>query len=81
MLPPWNKTASHDIARMAIGAVFFWPALFLPEGGDGPEATEYGRLKGERDALERIAIQRECGITVQPIEQKPKQEGQQVFCG
>jgi len=51
--------------------------LFFLEGGDGPEAAEYGRLKGERDALEKVAIQKECGIIFQPIEQKPKQEEQQ----
>jgi hypothetical protein len=45
---------------MALGLVLFWPALFFI-GGDGPEAQEYGRLKGEYDALEKASIQEECG--------------------
>jgi hypothetical protein len=65
-----QKTSSNDAAQMAVGMILFWPALFFLEGGDGPEAAEYGRLKGERDALERVAIQKECGIMFQPIEQK-----------
>ena len=46
-----DKTASNDNAQMAIGLVLFWPTLFFLEGGDGPEAAEYARLKGEVDAL------------------------------
>jgi hypothetical protein len=65
-----QKTASNDTAQMAVGMILFWPALFFLEGGDGPEAAEYGRLKGERDALEKVAIQKECGIMFQPIKQK-----------
>lgn len=53
--------ASGDAWQMGIGLVLFWPALFFLEFGDGPEAQEYGRLKGERDTLEKTAIQKECG--------------------
>jgi len=69
-----DKKASGDAAQMAIGMVLFWPALFFLEGGDGPEAAEYARVKGERDALEKVAIQKECGIAFQTIAEKPKQE-------
>jgi hypothetical protein len=55
-----NKTASDDNAQMAVGMILFWPALFFLEGGDGPQATEYSRLKGERDALEQVAVQKHC---------------------
>lgn len=66
-----QKTASNDNAQMAIGMVLFWPALFFLEGGDGPEAAEYGRLKGEKEALERVAIQKQCGmVAANPVEQK-----------
>ena len=65
-----QKTASNDQAQMAVGMILFWPALFFLEGGDGPEAAEYARLKGERDALEIVSIRKECGITFQPIQQK-----------
>jgi len=70
-----DKTASNDAAQMAVGMVLFWPALFFLEGGDGPEAAEYARLKGERDALEQVAIQKQCdpGI-IPPAMQPPKPE-------
>ena len=55
-----DKTASNDEAQMAVGMILFWPALFFLEGGDGVEAAEYARLKGEFDALEQAAIQKKC---------------------
>lgn len=57
-----KETAETDSAQMALGMIFFWPALFFLEGGDGPEAAEYARLKGERDALQKVSIQKKCGI-------------------
>ena len=59
-----QKTADNDTAQMAVGMVLFWPALFFLEGGDGAEATEYARLKGERDTLEKLGIERKCAIAV-----------------
>ena len=55
-----KKTASDDSAQMGIGLIFFWPTLFFLEGGDGPQAQEYARLKGEAEAVERVSIQRRC---------------------
>lgn len=66
-----DKTASNDGAQMAVGLVLFWPALFFLEGGDGPEAAEYSRLKGERDALEQVAIQKHCDPAIIPPAIKP----------
>lgn len=58
-----DKTASNDEAQMAVGMILFWPALFFLEGGDGAEAAEYARLKGEFDALEQAAIQKKCDMS------------------
>lgn len=58
-----KKTADNDTAQMTVGMILFWPTLFFLEGGDGPEATEYAKLKGERDALEKVAIQNKCQIS------------------
>lgn len=58
-----DKTRSNDEAQMAVGMIVFWPALFFLEGGDGPQATEYARLKGEIDALETAAIANKCDMT------------------
>ncbi len=69
-----KKTANNDNAQMAVGMVLFWPALFFLEGGDGPEAAEYSRLKGERDALEKVAIQKKCGALIAPQPAMPVKE-------
>ena len=69
-----KKTASNDTAQMAVGMVLFWPALFFLEGGDGPEAAEYARLKGERDALEKVAIQKKCDTSIIPSPAVPGKE-------
>lgn len=67
-----NKTASDDNAQMGIGLVLFWPALFFLDG-DTPQANEYARLKGEFEALESAAIQKECGFKVdRPVIQQPQ---------
>jgi hypothetical protein len=57
-----DKTSGNDNAQMAVGMILFWPALFFLEGGDGPEAAEYARLKGELDALETVSIHKKCGL-------------------
>jgi len=66
-----KKTASDDSAQMAVGMILFFPALFFLEGGDGAEAQEYARLKGESDALQTASIQKKCMInSVKTIEVK-----------
>ncbi|MEQ9639919.1 MAG: metal ABC transporter ATP-binding protein [Alphaproteobacteria bacterium] len=55
-----KKKADNDGAQMAVGLILFWPALLFLEGGDGPEAQEYARLKGEAYALETVSIQKAC---------------------
>ena len=57
-----KKKADMDTAQMAIGMVLFWPTLFLLEGGDGADAQEYSRLKGEYEALEQASLKKNCGI-------------------
>jgi hypothetical protein len=57
-----DKKATGDAVQMGVGLVLFWPALFFLEGGDGPEAAEYSRLKGEMQALEKVAIRKNCGM-------------------
>lgn len=69
-----KKKADDDTAQMAVGMLLFWPTLFFLEGGDGPEATEYSRLKGERDALEKVAVEKQCGATVPTIQEVPAGE-------
>lgn len=55
-----GQKADNDAAQMGVGLILFWPTLFFLEGGDGPEAAEYARLKGQRVALDQAAIQKRC---------------------
>lgn len=55
-----DKTASNDAAAMGVGLVLFWPALFFIDSSD--QRVELGRLKGEFDALEQVAIQKNCSV-------------------
>lgn len=61
-----KKKSSGDNAQMALGLILFWPVLFALEGGDGPEAAEYARLRGEYEALRRVAVQRKIGLEKLP---------------
>lgn len=67
-----DKKATNDAVAMGVGMLVFWPALFFLEGGDGPEAQEYAHLKGEYNAVEKVAIKKEC--TVQLAQLKTPEE-------
>lgn len=71
-----KEKADNDTGKMVIGMVFFWPILFALEGDD-PSAQEYARLKGERDALEQLAMQKDCrNVTI--VDVKPEEPGKQA---
>lgn len=60
-----DNRADNDKVAMGVGLVLFWPALFFLKG-DGPEATEYARLKGEHEALEKVAVEKSCTLPPPP---------------
>jgi len=62
-----KETADDDAVQMGVGLILLWPTLFFLEGGDGVQAQEYARLKGERDAIEKTAIQKKCTIDFAPV--------------
>lgn len=62
-----DKNARGDSIAMGVGLVLFWPALFFIDG-DSPEAAEYARLKGEYEALEKVSIQKNCGLEFQELQ-------------
>lgn len=64
-----QSEASGDAVALGVGLVLFWPALFFMIGDDKEE--ELARLKGEYEALETAAIEKECNIA-QEIEQARK---------
>jgi hypothetical protein len=57
-----DKAADNDKALTGVGLVLFWPALFFL-GGTKDQEAEYGRLKGEYDAVQQAAIQKSCPLT------------------
>ncbi len=57
-----KNEANADSWQMGIGLVLFWPAMFMLEGGDGPEAVEYARLRGEYEALDINSVSKKCEL-------------------
>ncbi|MFO0752971.1 MAG: hypothetical protein U0411_06565 [Thermodesulfovibrionales bacterium] len=70
-----TRKASNDAVATGVGLVLFWPALLFIKG-NGPEAQEFARMKGEYEALEKTAIERKCNTAMMPkIQlQQPEQE-------
>ena len=54
-----DETADDDELMTTVGILAFPPLLFFLKG-DGAEADEYGRLKGEYAALQEVAAQKQC---------------------
>lgn len=67
-----DSTANKDAVAMTVGLVLFWPALFFIPGGEHKD--ELARLKGEYDALESIAVAKECKTVLAEIENSKKQQ-------
>jgi hypothetical protein len=55
-----DKTATNDSVAMGVGLVLFWPALFFIEHGD--QHVQLAELKGQYEALEHAAIQKNCDV-------------------
>lgn len=53
-----RSRANNDAWAFGVGMVLFWPALFFMANGDQKE--ELGRLKGEYDAIQMSATQKQC---------------------
>lgn len=66
-----DSQASKDSVALGVGLVLFWPALFFMIGKDKEE--ELARLKGEYEALEQAAIQKNCDVA-QEIEKARQME-------
>jgi hypothetical protein len=56
-----DSKRSDDQVATGVGVIVFWPALFFLKG-DGQTAAELGRLRGEYEALEKIAIEKNCNV-------------------
>ena len=58
-----DSNKSQDVWVTGAAIVLFWPAAFFVKG-DGATAQELARLKGEFEALERVAIEKNCNLQV-----------------
>ena len=59
-----DSKSTNDAVATGVGLVLFWPSLLFIKG-DGATAAELGRLKGEFDAIERVSIEKNCGLKFQ----------------
>lgn len=55
-----DKTATNDAWATGVGVVLFWPALFFIAHDD--QHTQLAELKGQYDALQEVAIKKNCDI-------------------
>lgn len=54
-----DSAAANDKALTGVGVILFWPALFAL-GGNQQQEADYGRLKGEHDAIQQAAVMKKC---------------------
>jgi hypothetical protein len=59
-----DQKATNDAIITGVAIVVFWPAAFFVNG-NGENASELARLKGEFEAIEKVSIQKNCGIQFQ----------------
>ena len=65
----------RDNVQTGVGLIpTLWPVLLLLEGGDGVEADEFSRLKGEFSALDKAAITAQCDRSQLPANPLHKME-------
>ena len=55
-----DEAAANDKAIAGVGIILFWPALFAL-GGNKQQEAEFGRLKGEYEAIQQSSIEKKCG--------------------
>jgi hypothetical protein len=67
-----DAEASKDAVAMGVGLVIFWPALFFLIGKD--RSDELGRLKGECEAIESCAIEKNCTLATEIAAARKQQE-------
>lgn len=66
-----QKKASADTVKMTVGLLILWPTLFFLDG-DSAQNAEYAKIKGDYEALQKVAIEKKCNVTVKPIAPPPK---------
>ena len=60
-----EKAYTQSNVATGVGLII-WPALFFIDG-NSIQASEYARLKGEFNALEQAAVQKDCDVHIYSI--------------
>ena len=71
-----QDAADGDAVATGVGLILFWPALFFLAGSD--HSDELGRLKGEYEALEKVAIEKKCDISAVLAANQARKEAAQA---
>jgi hypothetical protein len=66
-----DEKATNDAVATGVALVLFWPAAFFVSGGDGQTAAEFAKLRGQKEAIEQVAIQKKCGFSFQAAKPQP----------
>ncbi len=56
-----DKARDGDAVKTAVGVALFWPVLLFNEG-DGRNAAYLAQLKGQKNAIQEVSSQKDCGI-------------------
>jgi hypothetical protein len=56
-----DQQRTNDAIATTAAVIVFWPAAFLV-GGDKQTAAELAQMKGQMNAVEQVAIQKNCNI-------------------
>lgn len=59
-----DAKATNDAIATTAAVIIFWPAAFLVSGND-QNTAELARLKGEFETIEKVSIQKNCGLQFQ----------------
>lgn len=59
-----DRKRTGDIVATTAAIIVFWPAAFLVSGDDA-QTAELARLRGEFEAIQRVSVQKNCGIRFQ----------------
>jgi hypothetical protein len=75
-----RQKRTGDMLATTAAVVIFWPAAFMV-GGDDAQTAELARMKGEFETIQKVAIQKNCGlnIQVQPAQPAPPKDDFKPF--
>ena len=59
-----DRKRTGDVVATTAAIIVFWPAAFLVTGDDA-QTAELARLKGEFEAIQKVSVQKNCGIRFQ----------------